>query len=94
MTIHAAPPIITDRSPGQLSKAARTAAEFERLLTAVHRHNKSKLITERCMHDLIVATMQENWAIIETHLARMASARGHAVRRNAHGPSTPALQSR
>ena len=33
---------------------------LDRLLTAVHHHNKSKLITERRMHDLIVAAMQEN----------------------------------
>ena len=45
--------------------------KLERLLTAVHRHNKSRLITERYMHDLIAAAMQENWAIIKTHLARM-----------------------
>ena len=47
--------------------------KLERLLTAVHHHNKSKLITERCMHDLIAAAMQENWATIKTHLARMVA---------------------
>jgi AcrR family transcriptional regulator len=56
---------------------ARTKApaleKLERLLTAVHHHNKSKLITERCMHDLIAAAMQENWATIKTHLARMVA---------------------
>jgi AcrR family transcriptional regulator len=56
---------------------ARTKApaleKLERLLTAVHHHNKSKLMTERCMHDLIAAAMQQNWAIINTHLARMVA---------------------
>ena len=56
---------------------ARTKAppleKLERLLTAVHHHNKSKLVTERCMHDLVAAAMQGNWAIIKTHLARMVT---------------------
>ena len=59
------------------SAIARTNApaleKLDRLLTAVHHHNKSKLITERCMHDLIVAAMQKNWAIIKAHLARMVT---------------------
>jgi AcrR family transcriptional regulator len=45
--------------------------KLDRLLTAVHRHNKTTLIKERCMHDMIVAAMQENWAIIKAHVARM-----------------------
>ena len=44
---------------------ARTDApaleKLDRLLTAVHHHNKTKLIKERRMHDMIVVAMQENW---------------------------------
>jgi AcrR family transcriptional regulator len=47
--------------------------KLDRLLTAVHRHNKTTLIKERCMHDMIVAAMQENWAIIKAHIARMVT---------------------
>jgi AcrR family transcriptional regulator len=54
---------------------ARTNApaveKLDRLLTAVHQHNKSKLVKERRMHDLIVAATQENWTIIKTHIERM-----------------------
>jgi AcrR family transcriptional regulator len=54
---------------------ARTNApaleKLDRLLTAVHHHNKSKLIKERRLHDMIVAATQENWAIIRTHIERM-----------------------
>jgi AcrR family transcriptional regulator len=54
---------------------ARTNApaleKLDRLLTAVHHHNKTKLIKERRMHDMIVAAMQENWAIIKVHIERM-----------------------
>src|SRR5437016_11659001 len=41
-----------------------------RLLTAVHRHNKMTLVREKRMHDLIVAAMVENWAIIKAHIER------------------------
>src|SRR3954462_7707716 len=44
-----------------------------RVLTAVHHHNKARLIKERCMHDLIVAAMQENRAIIKSHIAQMVA---------------------
>ncbi|WP_366510112.1 TetR/AcrR family transcriptional regulator [Mesorhizobium sp.] len=54
---------------------ARTNApaleKLDRLLTAVHRHNKTKLIKERSMHDLIVAAMRENRAVIKAHVERM-----------------------
>ena len=56
---------------------ARTNApaleKLDRLLTAVHHHNKTKLIKERRMHDMIVAAMQENWGIIKAHIVQMVT---------------------
>ena len=56
---------------------ARTDApaleKLDRILTAVHHHNKTKLIKERRMHDMIVAAMQNNWGIIKAHIARMVT---------------------
>jgi AcrR family transcriptional regulator len=56
---------------------ARTNApaleKLDRLLTAVHRHNKTKLIKERRMHDMIVAAIQEHWGIIKAHIERMVT---------------------
>ena len=56
---------------------ARTNApameKLDQLLTAVHRHNKMTLVKARHMHDLIVAAMQENWAIIKAHIERMVT---------------------
>ncbi len=56
---------------------ARTDApaleKLDRLLTAVHHHNKTKLIKERRMHDMIVAATQENWEGIKAHIARMVT---------------------
>jgi AcrR family transcriptional regulator len=54
---------------------ARTNApaleKLVRLLSAVHRHHKTKLIKERRIHDMIVAALQENWGIIKAHNERM-----------------------
>jgi AcrR family transcriptional regulator len=47
--------------------------KLDQLLTAVHRHNKMTLVKQRHMHDLIVAAMQENWAIIKAHTERMVT---------------------
>ncbi|ANW04912.1 TetR/AcrR family transcriptional regulator [Bradyrhizobium icense] len=59
------------------SAIARTNApamqKLDRLLTAVHRHNKTKLVEEKHMHDLIVVAMQENWTIIKAHVERMVA---------------------
>jgi AcrR family transcriptional regulator len=56
---------------------ARTNAlaleKLDRLLIAVHRHNKSKMINERRMHDMIVAAMQNNWGIIKAHIERLVT---------------------
>ena len=59
------------------SAIARTNApalqKLDRLLTAVHRHKKTRLIEERRMHDMIVAAMQENWTGIKEHIKRMVA---------------------
>ena len=47
--------------------------KLDRLLTAVHRHNKMTLVEEKHMHDLIVVAMQENWTIIQAHVERMVA---------------------
>jgi AcrR family transcriptional regulator len=56
---------------------ARTNApameKLDQLLTAVHRHNKMTLVKEKHMHDLIVAAMQANWAIIKAHTERIVT---------------------
>jgi AcrR family transcriptional regulator len=57
--------------------AARTRApaleKLARLATAVHRHNKTRLVQERRMHDMVVAALLEGWAHIKMHSARMAA---------------------
>jgi AcrR family transcriptional regulator len=59
------------------SAIARTNApamqKLDQLLTAVHHHNKMTLVKEKRMRDLIVAAMQENWAIIKTHIELMVT---------------------
>jgi AcrR family transcriptional regulator len=47
--------------------------KLDRLLTAVHRHNKMTLVEEKHMHDLIVVAMHENWTIIKAHVERMVA---------------------
>ena len=57
--------------------AARTRApaleKLNRLVTAIHRHNKPKLVEERRMHDMVVAATLEDWSGIKTHTARMVA---------------------
>ncbi|WP_394892059.1 TetR/AcrR family transcriptional regulator [Mesorhizobium sp. AaZ16] len=52
---------------------APASEKLDRLLTAVHDHNKMTLVKEKRMHDMIVAALQENWAIIKAHLERMVT---------------------
>jgi AcrR family transcriptional regulator len=47
--------------------------KLDRLLTAVHRHNKTMLVKARPMHELIVAATQQNWPIIKAHIGRMVT---------------------
>jgi AcrR family transcriptional regulator len=59
------------------SAIARTNApamqKLDRLLTAVHRHNKMTLVEEKHMHDLIAVAMHENWTTIKAHVERMVA---------------------
>ena len=47
---------------------APASEKLDRLLTAIHHHNKTKLIKEKRMHDMIVDAMQANSAIIKAHI--------------------------
>lgn len=50
---------------------APATEKLDKLLTAVHQHNKTTLVKERRMHELIVAAMHENWAVIKAHMERL-----------------------
>ncbi|WP_235912054.1 TetR/AcrR family transcriptional regulator [Mesorhizobium xinjiangense] len=52
---------------------APASEKLDRLLTAVHQHNKTKLLKEKRLHDMIVAAMRENRTIIKAHLDRMVT---------------------
>lgn len=52
---------------------ATASEKLSRLLIAVHRHGKATLIEQKHMHDMIVAVMQENWAIVKTHIEWMVA---------------------
>ncbi|WP_336621049.1 MULTISPECIES: TetR/AcrR family transcriptional regulator [unclassified Sinorhizobium] len=59
------------------STIARTNAppvvKLEELLTAVHRQHKVTLLKEKRLHDLIVASMQANWAVSKAHTEQMVT---------------------
>lgn len=57
-----------------IARTNATASEkLSQLLIAVHRHGKETLLEHKHMHDMIVAVMQENWAIIRTHIEGMVA---------------------
>ncbi|MBZ9988132.1 TetR/AcrR family transcriptional regulator [Mesorhizobium sp. BH1-1-5] len=57
-----------------IAGANDTASEkLGRLLIAVHQHRKATLIEQKHMHDMIVAVMQENWAIVKAHIEWMVT---------------------
>ncbi|MCW5771274.1 MAG: TetR family transcriptional regulator [Rhodospirillaceae bacterium] len=42
---------------------------LERFVLELHRYNKTRCVSERCMHDMVTAAMEENWAAVEAHIA-------------------------
>ncbi|WEX90662.1 TetR family transcriptional regulator [Sinorhizobium garamanticum] len=54
-------------------RSAPPSEKLEELLTAVHHHNKTKLLDDRRMHDLIVAAMRENRPVIKAHTEQMVT---------------------
>ncbi|MDX8491779.1 TetR family transcriptional regulator [Mesorhizobium sp. VK22B] len=57
-----------------IARTKATASEkLGRLLIAVHRHGTATLIEQKHMHDMIVAVMEENWAIVKAHIEWMVT---------------------
>ncbi|MFQ6160955.1 TetR/AcrR family transcriptional regulator [Sinorhizobium meliloti] len=54
-------------------RSAPPSVKLEELLTAVHHHNKTKLLNDKRMHDLIVAAMQENRPVTKAHAEQMVT---------------------
>jgi len=52
---------------------APATQKLDELLTSVHHRIKMTFVKEKHMHDLIVAAMRENWAIIKAHRERMVT---------------------
>ena len=47
----------------------RPAAErIERFVIELHRYNKTRCVSERRLHDMITAAMEENWHAVERHI--------------------------
>jgi AcrR family transcriptional regulator len=59
--------------------------KLDRLLIAVHRHNKMTLAEQKHMHDLIVVAMHENWTIIKAHVERMVAILEAVIREGIEG---------
>ncbi|WVT05979.1 TetR/AcrR family transcriptional regulator [Sinorhizobium chiapasense] len=55
------------------SSNAPPLEKLEKLLTAIHRHCKMTLLKEKRLHDLLVAAMQENWPVINSHIEQLVT---------------------
>src|SRR5947199_7713227 len=64
---------VTDIASAIARTNAPATEKLDRLLTAVHHHNKMILVNARPMHELIVAATQQNWPIIKAHIERMVT---------------------
>jgi AcrR family transcriptional regulator len=45
------------------------AGRLERFILELHRFNKARCVSERRMHDMVAAGMEENWEAVERHIA-------------------------
>lgn len=51
---------------------SRPAAErLERFIVELHRYNKTRCVSERRLHDMVAAGMEENWSAVERHIAAL-----------------------
>ena len=50
----------------------RPAAErLENFILELHRYNKTRCVSERRLHDMVAAGMEENWHAVERHIAAL-----------------------
>jgi AcrR family transcriptional regulator len=44
---------------------------LERFVIELHRYNKARCVSERRLHDMVAAGIEENWAAVERHIAAL-----------------------
>ncbi len=47
------------------------AERLERFIVELHRYNKMRCVSERCLHEMVAAGMEENWHAVERHIAAL-----------------------
>lgn len=49
-------------------------ARVARLIREVHHHNRTRLMDDRKMHEMVRVAVEENWPIVERHIAAIRAA--------------------
>jgi AcrR family transcriptional regulator len=47
------------------------AERLERFIVELHRYNKTRCVSERRLHEMVAAGMEENWSAVERHIAAL-----------------------
>lgn len=72
----------------------RPAAErLERFIVELHRYNKTRCVSERRLHEMVAAGMEENWSAVERHIAALHEMIAELVADGvAHGEFAPGVE--
>jgi AcrR family transcriptional regulator len=54
---------------GIMGEDRPAAGRIERFVIELHRYNKARCVSERRLHDMVQAGIDENWAAVERHIA-------------------------
>lgn len=54
---------------GVMAEDRPAAERIERFVIELHRYNKTRCVSERRLHDMVQAGIDENWAAVERHIA-------------------------
>jgi AcrR family transcriptional regulator len=54
---------------GVMAEDRPAAERIERFIIELHRYNKTRCVSERRLHDMVQAGIDENWAAVERHIA-------------------------
>jgi AcrR family transcriptional regulator len=60
---------VQDLLQGVVGEDRPAGDRLEHFVIALHRYNKSRCVSERRLHDMVMAAMEENWQAVEAHIA-------------------------
>src|SRR5215470_6068829 len=71
---------VEDASKQIAARRGNATKQLRELLTAIHRMNSDRYVSDSKMHDMVAVAMEENWDVCKTHMEYIIKLIGEVIR--------------